>query len=156
MRKSKAPLLVNISGSRYVGITCACERIARCLTAMGFDTAIIKLTTAREVSEFEMNLSLDGFAGVDVILFDKHFYTETAARRGLGAGLWSDKDGMPDISVLMTPATSPKSRHETYLKMPIGHYGTDNHHIVSTKGANGRLYAAGNIKALILREMVNA
>lgn len=153
MRK---PLLVNISGMRYAGVTCACGRIERCLNAMGIRTEVVSLDSKRAVGAFELELLLKGYDGIDVILFDKHFYTETAARRGLNAALWIDSDGMPDISVLMSPAESPNERHKIYLQMPQAHYGTANHHVISTKGVNGKLFAAGNIKALIIKELRRA
>lgn len=153
MRK---PLLVNIAGMRYAGVTAACVRVMRCLNAMGIRTEISNLVSKNDVAAFELSLSLNAYDGVDVILFDKHFYTETAARRGLKTDLWIDRDAMPNISVLMSPAESPKERHKIYLQMPQAHYGTANHHVISTKGVNGKLFAAGNIKALILKELRRA
>lgn len=153
---NKKPLLVNISGSRYVGVTCACGRIERCLNAMGIRTEVISLDSKRAVGAFKLELLLKGYDGIDVILFDKHFYTETAARRGLNVALWVDEYGMPDISVLMSPATSINDHHKTYLTMSAAHYGTSNHHVISTTGTDGALFAAGNIKALILKELRRA
>ena len=155
MRNSK-PLLVNVSGMRYAGVTCACQRVARCLNGMGFNTVIVKTSTARDCTDFSDDLVLGKYNGHDVVLFDKHFYTESAARRNLHTHIWKFTDALPDISVLMSPSSSANDRHQVYLKLPHSHYGTSNHHIVSTKGHDGQLYAAGNIKKLILREMSRA
>ena len=157
MRKSKRlPLLVSISGPRHVGVTSACDRISRCLNGMGFNTVIVRLTTAREVVNFDDNFLMGKYIGVDVILFDKHFNTESAARRRLETELWFDDSVELDLSVLIIPATSDKDRHLAYLKMRPAHFGTDNHHVVSSAGKDGQLYAAGNIKLLILKEMTDA
>lgn len=149
-------LLVNISGMRRAGVTTACARVARCLNGMGFNTVVVTTKTARECTDFSDDVVLGKYNGVDVVLFDKHFFTESAARRNLHNQLWSFADVLPDLSVLMTPAESPNDRHKAYLQLPHMHYGTSNHHIVDTKGNDGQLYAAGNIKALILREMSHA
>lgn len=150
------PLLVNISGMRHVGVTCACERVSRCLKGMGFNTVIVNTTTGRECINFSDDLALGKYDGVDVVLFDKHFYAESAARRGLHQSMWNFEDALPDISILMSPAASKNDRHKVYLQLPHSHYGTSNHHIVSTKGDDGRLYAAGTIKSLVIRELNNA
>lgn len=155
MRKSK-PLLVNISGMRHAGVTSACERIARCLTGMGFNTVVVKTATGRDCSEFSDDLVLGKYNDVDVVLFDKHFFTESAARRNLHNQLWSFADDLPDLSLLMSPAESINERHKVYLELPHAHYGTSNHHVISTKGRDGKLYAAGNMKALIIKELRHA
>lgn len=154
MRK---PLLVNISGMRSAGVSCACDRVARCLNGMGFNTVVVKTSTLRECIKFSDDVVLGKYNGVHVVLFDKHFFTESAARQRLRNDLWIEgDDNTPDLSVLMTPCNSPKDRHKIYLQMTPNHYGTDNHHIISTKGANGKLFAAGNIKALILKDLRRA
>jgi len=150
------PLLVNISGMRGAGVSAACDRIQRCLNGQRINTVIVTLRSARDVKEFKDNLILNKYAGVRVVLFDKHFNTESAIRRRLNTELWFDDSVLPHISLLMSPATSTKDRHEAYLKIAKAHYGTDNHHVISTKGAYGKLYAAGNIKNLILRELSHA
>lgn len=155
MRNSK-PLLVNVSGMRHVGVTGACQRVARCLNGMGFNTVVVKTSTGRDCTDFSDDLVLGKYNGCDVVLFDKHFYTESAARRNLHTQLWSFTDALPDISILMSPSESDNDKHKAYLKLPHSHYGTNNHHVVSTQGRNGKLYAAGNIKKLILGEMSRA
>lgn len=151
------PMLVNISGMRRAGVTVACDRVARSLNGMGFNTVVVKTSTSHECLKFSDDVVLGKYRGVSVVIFDKHFFTESAARRGLRNELWiEDDNNVPDLSILMTPDTSPKDRHKIYLKMPTEHYGTDNHHVISTNGKNGKLFAAGNIKALILREMRRA
>lgn len=155
MRNSK-PLLVNVSGMRYAGVSVACSRVATCLNGMGFNTVIVKTSTARECTDFSDDLVLGKYNGVDVVLLDKHFYTESAARRNLHNQLWSFTDALPDLSVLMSPAESNNDKHKAYLNLPHSHFGTTNHHVVSTQGKDGRLYAAGNIKRLILKELSRA
>lgn len=150
------PLLVNVSGMRRVGVTSACDRVARSLNAMGFETIVVSLDSAREVMAFDDEIVLNGAGGVDIVIFDKHFYTETAARRGLKTAIWNDDDPTPDLSILMTPNHSPNDRHKDYLKLAQAHYGTDNHFVINTSTHDGKLYAAGNIRALILREIRRA
>lgn len=148
------PLLVNISGMRSSGVSVACERVGISLNAMDINTVIVKLSTAKECISFSDDLVLGKYNGVDVVLFDKHFFTESAVRRSLKQPLWlMDDDASPDLSVLMTPKASDKDRHKNYLNLMLEHFGTDNHHVISTAGKNGKLYAAGNIKRLILKEL---
>lgn len=147
------PLLVNISGMRRIGVSCACDRAARSLNTMGLNTVIIKLSTGGECADFADDLILGKYDGVHVVLFDKHFYTETAARRNLSHVRWHDDDIGLDLSVLLTPSQSHNDQHKAYFKIDQRHYGTPNHHVINVDGKHGKLYAAGNIKKLILREL---
>ena len=144
------PLLVNVSGMRRSGVTTACERVMRCLNTQGINTVIVKLCTERQVLAFEDSFVLGMYKGVDVVLFDKHFYTETAARRSLRTEMWMDDSIEPHLSALIIP-TDSSSRH--YLDLNLVHYGTENHHIVKATGERGKLYAAGAIRHLIMREL---
>lgn len=154
MRK---PLLVNINGMRGVGVTVACDRVARCLNGMGINTVVVSLNTGRECVIFADNIVMGKYAGVDVVLFDKHFYTESAARRQLRDALWRfdvDADALPHLSLLLSPKHSKKDRHKHYLTMMPAHFGTDNHHVITVDdNSHAKLYAAGTIKQLILREL---
>ena len=150
------PLLVNINGMRGIGVTVACDRVARCLNGMGINTVVVSLKTGRECVEFTDNIVMGKYAGVDVVLFDKHFYTESAARRMMRSPLWCfdfDADALPHLSLLLSPKHSKKDRHKYYLDMLPAHFGTDNHHVITVDDkAYAKLYAAGTIKQLILRE----
>jgi len=167
MRDSKKPLIVSVSGAPYSGVTTALGRVARCLTSQGITTSVVELNTRYEVLRFEDDYVMNRYNAVDVVLFDKHRNTESAAKQRRIKSLWEEDSVVPDLSVLMSCklksykqyiAQRPKSinmthRHESYIGLSDEHHGTLNHCVVPTDGKLGRLYAAGIIKTLILQEL---
>lgn len=166
-KRKSGPLLVNISGAAHIGVTTACDRVQRCLNAQGIITDVLTLERSIDVVNFDDDYLLGKYMHLDVILFDKHRHAEAAIKRRLIQSLWDSEGVVPDISVLLSSSIDSYNRdirnrsdrrikvahHEAYLSTDKVHYGTRNHHVVSTDGKNGQLYAAGTIKSLILREL---
>lgn len=166
-QKRKGPLLINISGAPHIGVTTACERVQRCFNAQGIITDVITLDRGIDVVNFDDDYLLGNYGHLDVILFDKHRNADSAVKRCLIHPLWDTEGVIPDISVLLNCSIEDYQRrisnrcdkrkkaehHSGYLSINKEHYGTRNHHVVSTDGKNGQLYAAGTIKSLILREL---
>ena len=166
-QKRKGPLLINISGAPHIGVTTACERVQRCFNAQGIITDVITLDRGIDVVNFDDDYLLGNYGHLDVILFDKHRNAGSAVKRRLIHPLWDTEGVIPDISVLLNCSLEDYQRrisnrsdkrkkaehHSGYLSINKEHYGTRNHHVVSTDGKNGQLYAAGTIKSLILREL---
>lgn len=164
---NKQPLLININGAPHIGVTTACQRVARCLNEQGIVTDIVALERGIDSVNFEDDYILDKYKHVDVIIFDKHRNTESAIKRKLNQPLWFDDSVKPNISVLLSchrtaykkfirhneDKVKALGRHESYLSCAKEHYGTVNHHVIDIDGKHGHLYAAGTIKSLILREL---
>jgi len=167
LKQSKKPLLVSVCGAPHIGVTTACDRLQRCLNSQGIITDVLRLERNIDAMEFDDDYVLGKYAHLDVILFDRHRNVESAVKRRLIKPLWDDESIMPDLSVLLSCSmgnyhTHIKSRldqrkkathHESYLCIDRAHYGTRNHHVINTDGTHGRLYGAGTIKSLIMREL---
>lgn len=165
--KNKRPLLVNIVGVAFSGTTTACGRIERFLNSHGIKTVVSAPKSASDVLRFEDNLVMGKYTNTDVVLFDKHWNVASAARQRLRNPLWHDESVLPDISCLMhcdidtyhkryPKRLKPESLDanlNTFLLMSDGHFGTANHHVLDTQGNHGRVFAAGKIKNLILKEL---
>ena len=169
---SKKPLLVNIVGATNSGVSTACHRVAVALNQQGIKTVIIQLKNRRETIRFEDDYILDKYKHVDVVLFDKHYRSLSAARRRLHEPLWDDDSVKMYISVLLTCKMQTYERRylltcskdkprwfeqnfEIWNTMSKKHFGSQHHIDIDTDGVHGLLYAAGNIKKLILQELSN-
>ncbi len=166
-KQSKKPLLVSVCGAPHIGVTAACDRLQRCLNAQGIITDVLALSSNRDAMAFDDDYADGNYMHLDVILFDKHRSVDSAVKRRLIQPLWDDESVLPDLSVLLSSSmnsyheairnrTDPRikaAHHEAYLSIEKKHYGTKNHHVVTVDGPHGRLYAAGTIKSLIMREL---
>lgn len=160
----KKPLLVNVVGAKGIGVSVAIDRIQRYLNTHEIDTAVANLKCSSDVLRFEDSYVIGKYHSRQVVLFDKHFNVASAARQRLRTPLWHDESIKPDLSVLLHNTTpkrikgwmnsrQSKSELDAYLLMSPAHWGTDNHHVVSIIGEHGRLFAAGKVLDLILREL---
>lgn len=164
---AKQPLLININGAKRIGVTTACQRVARCLNEQGIITDVVMIERGIDAVTFADDYLLDKYKHLDVILFDKHRNTDSAVKRRLIQPLWFDDSVKPSLSVLLSCHSAVYKRfirhneskvnalaqHEAYLSCAKEHYGTSNHHVIDIDGKHGQLYAAGTIKSLILREL---
>lgn len=167
LKQSIKPLIVSVCGAPHIGVTAACDRLQRCLNAMGIITDVLVLSSNRDTMIFDDDYMLGNYMHLDVILFDKHRSVDSAVKRRLIQPLWDDESVMPHLSVLLssgidsyqkvirnrTDARIKAAHHEAYLSIEKKHYGTKNHHVVTVDGPHGQLYAAGTIKSLIMREL---
>lgn len=169
LEQSKKPLLVNINGAAHIGVTTACHRVARCLNAQAIATDVITVSRGIDAANFEDDYILDKYKHLEVILLDRHHYTASAIKRRLQQPLWmwQEDNVTPNISVLLSCHNDVYKRfiksnedkrtalghHEAHLSCNKEHYGTYNHYMLDVDGKHGRLYAAGTIKSLIMREL---
>lgn len=163
----KQPLLVAINGAPHIGVTTACDRVARCLNEQGIITDVLTVERGVDAVNFKDDYLLDKYKHLGVILFDKHRNTESAVKRRLIQPLWFDDRVKPSISVLLSchgdvykrfirhneAKLNALAQHEAYLSCNKEHYGTSNHFVIDIDGKHGQLYAAGTIKSLIMREL---
>lgn len=167
-------IIVNIVGLPRIGVSTLCLRVRFALEAMGISVNIVAPKTLRAVTQFENDVRA-GDIDADVVLIDNHGYTKHAIRTESDITLFDRASIRPDFSILVTAEASEylklmgRSENATvvvkrgtsamiqkYRSCDIKHWGSERLHILSVNGSDGRLYTAGNVKRLILRELARA
>lgn len=167
-------IIVNIVGLPRIGVSTLCLRVRFALEAMGISVNIVAPKTLRAVTQFENDVRA-GDIDADVVLIDNHAYTKYAIRNQSKISLFDAASIRPTVSILVSTTMpeylkmmgkfenasvaikrSTSAMIESYRGCDIKHWGCDRLYILSVNAADGRLYAAGNVKRIILKELARA
>ena len=159
------PFIVSVSGADKIGVTVACERIYHALRHT-HKVAIVSMNTRNNTMKFEDDFCLGAYDDVDVLIIDKHPYIASALNRNLRNALFDADSIKPHLSLVMTcrfdtykqrgGSVKTGSTHrmlDNYATSKPAYFGTDNHHRIACDGNDGRLAAAGDMIAIIRKQL---
>ena len=159
------PLIVSVSGINQIGVTVACERIYHALRHT-HSVKVVNMSTRNNAMKFEDDYLIGAYHDFDVLLVDKHPYIASALNRNLRNTLFTDDSVKPDLSFVMTcrfdtykqrgGSIKNGSVHrmlDNYATSKPAFFGTDNHHRIACDGNDGRLAAAGDMIAIIRKQL---
>ena len=159
------PLIVSVSGINQIGVTVACERLYHALRHT-HKVAIVRMSNRNNSMRFEDDFCVGVYNDIDVLIIDKHPYIASALNRNLRNTLFTDDSVKPDLSFVMTcrfdtykqrgGSIKNGSVHrmlDNYATSKPSFFGTDNHHRIACDGNDGRLAAAGDMLAIIRKQL---
>lgn len=158
------PLIVSVSGINQIGVTVACARLYHALRHT-HSVNVVNMSTRNNAMKFEDDYIIGAYHDFDVLLVDKHPYIASALNRNLRNTLFTDDSVKPDLSFVMTCRLDTYKQRvgsiskttfrllDNYTCSKPDFFGTDNHHRIACDGNDGRLAAAGDMLAIIRKQL---
>ncbi len=163
-------IVVNIAGVAKVGTTYVAESVARELRKKGLKVEVLNLKNAKELIIWEDNYLSGRYKKTDVFLIDKHPIVAKMANKRLTTNRFTGDNVEMDLTFLLTCEPEDlKGRMGEQVKdvnrfslrdkliyhknMQLERYHTYRFKTIDTSGKMGLLWACGQVRDEIFREL---